>query len=207
MLWRYGVCLSEWRSINKHTKGGGYRIHSTFNLSELWGEHRNNRLTVHWIWALGCKNKTSFANLSYGKQQVACKSKWKRAPKNTWVERQLQFAVEAHAGLPTGCLFLRGPIRHWHFSLFAYLQFITGGLSNWDSAASNGWLTALPLTGRQGTYSSETSRLPYILDNRLTDGREVVSLMCRPPFTTGGVLILISVRCWVTLGPWWDWND
>jgi hypothetical protein len=29
----------------------------------------------------------------------------------------------------------------------------------------------------------ETSRLPHFLDNRLTDGGEVVSLTRRPPFT------------------------
>jgi hypothetical protein len=29
----------------------------------------------------------------------------------------------------------------------------------------------------------KTSRIPYLLDNRLTDGGEVVSLRRRPPFT------------------------
>jgi hypothetical protein len=40
---------------------------------------------------------------------------------------------------------------------------------------------ATPLTGREGC---ETSRLPHFyVDNRPTDGGEVVSLMRRPPFT------------------------
>jgi hypothetical protein len=34
---------------------------------------------------------------------------------------------------------------------------------------------AVPVTGRGGPYGCETSRLPYFLDNRLTDGGEVVS--------------------------------
>jgi hypothetical protein len=42
---------------------------------------------------------------------------------------------------------------------------------------------AIPVTGREGPYSCETSRLSHFLDNQLTDGGEVVSLTCRPPFT------------------------
>jgi hypothetical protein len=38
-------------------------------------------------------------------------------------------------------------------------------------------------TEREGPQGCETSRLPHFLDNRLTDGSEVVSLTCRPPFT------------------------
>jgi hypothetical protein len=38
------------------------------------------------------------------------------------------------------------------------------------------------VTGRGHPYGCETSRLPLFLDNRLTDGGEVVSLMRRPPF-------------------------
>jgi hypothetical protein len=34
---------------------------------------------------------------------------------------------------------------------------------------------AIPVTGREGPYGCETSRLPHFLDNRLTDGGEVVS--------------------------------
>jgi hypothetical protein len=40
---------------------------------------------------------------------------------------------------------------------------------------------AVPVTGRGGPCGCETSRLPLFLDNRLTDGGEVVSLMRRPP--------------------------
>jgi hypothetical protein len=39
-------------------------------------------------------------------------------------------------------------------------------------------------SGRGGPYGYETSRLSYFLDNRLTNGSEVVSLMRGSPFTT-----------------------
>jgi hypothetical protein len=39
---------------------------------------------------------------------------------------------------------------------------------------------AIPVRGRE---LCETSTLPHLLDNRLTDGGEVVSLTSRPPFT------------------------
>jgi hypothetical protein len=39
---------------------------------------------------------------------------------------------------------------------------------------------AIRVTGREGPYGCETSRFPHFLDNRLTDGDEVVSLT-RPP--------------------------
>jgi hypothetical protein len=42
---------------------------------------------------------------------------------------------------------------------------------------------AIPVTGSGGPYGCETSRLPHLLDNRLTDVSEVVSLTRRPPFT------------------------
>jgi hypothetical protein len=42
---------------------------------------------------------------------------------------------------------------------------------------------AIPVTGREGLWGCETSRLPHFLDNRLTDGDKVVSLTRRPPFT------------------------
>jgi hypothetical protein len=32
----------------------------------------------------------------------------------------------------------------------------------------------IPLTGREGTYGCETSRLPHYVENRLTDGGEVI---------------------------------
>jgi hypothetical protein len=41
----------------------------------------------------------------------------------------------------------------------------------------------IPVTGREGPQGCEMSRLPYILDNRLTDGGEVVSLIRQPHFT------------------------
>jgi hypothetical protein len=56
-------------------------------------------------------------------------------------------------------------------------------------------IKAIPVTGRGGPWGSETSRLPHFLDNRLTDGGEVVSPTRRPPFTPPGrFLVLISVR-------------
>jgi hypothetical protein len=42
---------------------------------------------------------------------------------------------------------------------------------------------AIPVTGREGPWGCETSRLPYFLDNQLTDVGEVVSPTRRPPFT------------------------
>jgi hypothetical protein len=39
---------------------------------------------------------------------------------------------------------------------------------------------AIPVTGRGGPEGCDTSRLPHLLDNRLTDGGEVVSLTRRP---------------------------
>jgi hypothetical protein len=41
----------------------------------------------------------------------------------------------------------------------------------------------IPVTGRGGPQGCETSRPPHFLENRLTDGGEVVSLLCQPPFT------------------------
>jgi hypothetical protein len=42
---------------------------------------------------------------------------------------------------------------------------------------------AIPVTGHEGPWGCETSRLPHFLDNRLTDGGEDVSLTRRPPDT------------------------
>jgi hypothetical protein len=42
---------------------------------------------------------------------------------------------------------------------------------------------AIPVTGRGGPWGCETSRFPHFLDNQLTDGGEVVSLMRSPTFT------------------------
>jgi hypothetical protein len=40
------------------------------------------------------------------------------------------------------------------------------------------------ITGNGGPHDCETSKLIYFLDNRLTDGGEVVILTRRPPLTT-----------------------
>jgi hypothetical protein len=42
---------------------------------------------------------------------------------------------------------------------------------------------AISVTGRGGPWCCETSRLQHLLDSRLTDGGEIVSLTRRPPFT------------------------
>jgi hypothetical protein len=47
---------------------------------------------------------------------------------------------------------------------------------------------AIPVTGREGL---KTSRLPHFLNNRLTEGGDIVSLMYRP---LERFLVLISVR-------------
>jgi hypothetical protein len=46
----------------------------------------------------------------------------------------------------------------------------------------------LPVTGRGGPYGCEPSALLHFLENRLTDGGEVVSLIRRPPFTPRKIL-------------------
>jgi hypothetical protein len=56
------------------------------------------------------------------------------------------------------------------------------------SVDTNSWVPgdrreAVPITDRAGPWGCETSRLPHFLDNRLTDGGEVASLTCQPPFT------------------------
>jgi hypothetical protein len=45
------------------------------------------------------------------------------------------------------------------------------------------FLKAIPKTSRGGPYVSETSRLQYFLDGRLTDSGEVASFTRRPHFT------------------------
>jgi hypothetical protein len=42
---------------------------------------------------------------------------------------------------------------------------------------------AIPVPGHGGPWGCETLRVPQYLDNRLTDGGQVVSLTRRPPFT------------------------
>jgi hypothetical protein len=44
-------------------------------------------------------------------------------------------------------------------------------------------IMSIPVTGRGGPQDCETSRLPYFVDNQLTDGDEVVSCTRRPPLT------------------------
>jgi hypothetical protein len=57
-------------------------------------------------------------------------------------------------------------------------------------------IKAIPVRGRGGPSGSEMSRFAHFLDNRLTDGVEVVSLTRRPPslYPPGRFLVLISVR-------------
>jgi hypothetical protein len=66
------------------------------------------------------------------------------------------------------------------------------------AAADNKICKAVPVTGREGPYGCETSRLPHFLANRLTDGGEVVSLTRRRPaarfLSSKRFLVLISVR-------------
>jgi hypothetical protein len=42
---------------------------------------------------------------------------------------------------------------------------------------------AIPVTGRGGSQTRETSRLSHFLDNRLIDVGEALSFMRRPHFT------------------------
>jgi hypothetical protein len=58
---------------------------------------------------------------------------------------------------------------------------------------------AILVAGRDGSQGCETLRLPHFLDNRLTGGSEVVSLMCPPAslYPQGRFLVIVSVRDWV----------
>jgi hypothetical protein len=58
---------------------------------------------------------------------------------------------------------------------------------------------AIFVTGRGDWQGFETPRLTHFLDNRLTDGGEVVSLTRQQAalYTPGRFLVLISVRGWV----------
>jgi hypothetical protein len=53
---------------------------------------------------------------------------------------------------------------------------------------------AVPVTGREGPYGGETLRFPHFLDNRLTDGGEVVRHAPATLYPPGRFLVLISVR-------------
>jgi hypothetical protein len=68
-----------------------------------------------------------------------------------------------------------------------------GGVGR-DSKVKVKKIKAIPVTGRGGPLVCETSRLPHLLHNGLTDGGEVVSLTRRPFFTPGKFLVLISVK-------------
>jgi hypothetical protein len=52
---------------------------------------------------------------------------------------------------------------------------------------------AIPVAAHEGLKGCEMLRLPHFLDSQLTDGSEVVSPTCRPPFSPR----MISVRGWV----------
>jgi hypothetical protein len=52
---------------------------------------------------------------------------------------------------------------------------------------------AIPVTGREGPRGCETSRLSHFLDNRLTDGDEVLSLTRRTPELLSFSAILTEV--------------
>jgi hypothetical protein len=45
------------------------------------------------------------------------------------------------------------------------------------------YVKATPVTDHEDPYGCGRSRIPHFLDNRLTDGGEVVSLTRRPSFT------------------------
>jgi hypothetical protein len=51
-----------------------------------------------------------------------------------------------------------------------------------------------PLADLGGPQGGQTSRLPYFLDNRLTDGGEVVILTRQQRLIPGSLLVHISVR-------------
>jgi hypothetical protein len=54
---------------------------------------------------------------------------------------------------------------------------------------------AIPVTGRGDPQGCETFRFAHFLDSWLTDGSDVISLPCHPPFAQGRFLVLISSRC------------
>jgi hypothetical protein len=53
---------------------------------------------------------------------------------------------------------------------------------------------AIPVTGHGGPYGFEKLRLPHFVDNRLTNGSEVVSLKRRLHLLPERILVPISVR-------------
>jgi hypothetical protein len=56
-------------------------------------------------------------------------------------------------------------------------------------------IKTVPLIGRGNPWVYETLKLPHFLDNRLTDGGEVISLTLRPHlYSPGKFLVLTFVR-------------
>jgi hypothetical protein len=91
---------------------------------------------------------------------------------------KLQFAFNGLHGVifQKKKLFITAAVRAPHLLFFG-----DRGSRFLQNVADKG--KAIPVTGRGGPYGCETSRLPYILDNQLTDDGEVVSLTRRPSFT------------------------
>jgi hypothetical protein len=87
----------------------------------------------------------------------------------------------------------RNTHENTHLKIKVYLVWASSSIRGKKVRKGN----AIPVRGRGGPYGCETSRLPRLLDNLLTDGGEVVSLMHRLPSTPRKFLVLISVRDWV----------
>jgi hypothetical protein len=66
-------------------------------------------------------------------------------------------------------------------AFFTKIRFYRGGQMQ---MLVTGKVKANPVTGRGGPEGCERLRLPHFLDNRLTDGGEVVSITHRPPFNS-----------------------
>jgi hypothetical protein len=66
---------------------------------------------------------------------------------------------------------------------------------------------AIPVTGCGGPEGCEKSRLPHFLDNRLSDGGEIVRLTRRPPFTPRKIAGADLLDAESTPGPECGWKD
>jgi hypothetical protein len=87
--------------------------------------------------------------------------------------------LSARGQHPTGHLVMCGP---WKICVTAvFLVKTTSEFFRKEITEKCFLINAKPWGHREGC---ETSRLPHFVDNPLTDGREVVSLTRRPPFTT-----------------------
>jgi hypothetical protein len=94
-------------------------------------------------------------------------------------------------------------LSHDHF-LPTLLHFITDLSSYYTMIIGK----VKSVTGHEGPWGCETSRLPHFLDNRLTDGGEVVSPTRRPPFTSqedSWYSFLLEAES--TPGPQCGWKD